>query len=116
MKYQVTKRHETGLLKGMETTETTEVKYSEGETYTETITNDKITIVRVKELRKSFCNFETLFRSLKDLLVDFLDKNNFFYEISSCGSGWHFEISLDENERETVEAFLESESITDQRA
>lgn len=56
-------------------------------------------------------NFETLFRSLRNELQDFLFENRIKFEISGAGSGWHFEILTDTDGAEKINAFLDSVSI-----
>lgn len=57
-------------------------------------------------------NFETMFRSLKDSLVEFLKAIGIKYELSGCGKGWHFEILLSPSEVETVNHWLDCHTIT----
>lgn len=63
---------------------------------------------------KKFYNFETLFGSFKDELIKFLNDNNIYHEISSCGNGWHFEIKCDENELRKCNDFITSVTITEE--
>ena len=60
-------------------------------------------------------NFETMFRSLKDALSEYLKSIGIRYELSGCGSGWHFEILLSPSEAETVNKWLDMNTITEQR-
>lgn len=49
--YIVKKYHVSGLLTGMTTTETTSVEFQVGETYSETLTKSKVTIISVVEVK-----------------------------------------------------------------
>ena len=60
--------------------------------------------------------FETLFRSLKDELRDFLQENNIQYELSGCGVGWHFEVLCSEDEQRLIDEFLDLNTIREVRA
>lgn len=62
-------------------------------------------------MSKKFYNFETMFRSLKDDLVKFLKESGFYYELSGCFGGWHFEIRLDQSEVEVVNHWLDEHTI-----
>ena len=58
-------------------------------------------------------NFETLFRSLKDELKDFLIDNEIYFEISATGAfcGWHFEIKATEKQAAIINEFLDKATI-----
>lgn len=49
--YIVEKRHDSGILKGLITKSTTDIKYFVGQTYREVLTGSKITVVSVKEVK-----------------------------------------------------------------
>lgn len=61
---------------------------------------------------KRWYNYETLFRSLKDELREFLHNHGIEYELSGCGRGWHFEVKCDKTELEKINAFLDDATIT----
>lgn len=42
-----------------------------------------------------YYNFDTMWRSLKDILCEYLKSNNIYYELSGAAGGWHFEILTD---------------------
>lgn len=50
--------------------------------------------------------FETLFMSTAEKLHDFLQERNIKHEISADGDFYHFEIKLDETEKQIVEEYL----------
>lgn len=60
-------------------------------------------------------NFETMFRSLKDALREYLKTIGIKYELSGCGKGWHFEILLSPSEVTEVNKWLDMHTITEQR-
>ena len=60
-----------------------------------------------------YYSFETMFRSLKDELSIFLKQNKIAYELSGCGSGWHFEILLTPVGVQTVNNWLDDHTITE---
>ena len=55
---------------------------------------------------KKYYNFETVSSKIKDGLRSFLKINKICYELSGCGSGWHFEIYCNNNEAEKVNTYL----------
>lgn len=57
---------------------------------------------------KKWYNFETCNGSLRDELRKLLKDNDIYYELSSCGCGYHFEVLADSAELETVNGFLDS--------
>lgn len=65
-------------------------------------------------MESKFYSYETLFKSLRDALREYLQKNHIYYELSECFSGWHFEVKLTENQLEKANAFLDSISITEE--
>ena len=66
-------------------------------------------------MESKFYNYETLFKSLKDSLREYLQKNHIYYELSECFNGWHFEVKLTESQLEKANAFLDSISITEEK-
>ena len=58
-----------------------------------------------------YYNFETMFRSLKDILCEYLKNNGFYYELSGAAACWHFEILTDETGAENINKFLENNII-----
>ena len=58
-----------------------------------------------------YYNFETMFRSLKDILCKYLKNNNIYYELSGVGSGWHFEILTDPDGAAMINNFLDENTI-----
>ena len=40
-------------------------------------------------------NFETIDRGVKEELAVYLKTQSVYYEVSSAGNGWHFEINTD---------------------
>ena len=58
-----------------------------------------------------YYNFETMFRSLKDILCEYLKNNDFYYELSGAAAGWHFEILTDETGAERINTFLDENII-----
>ena len=63
--------------------------------------------------KKDFYSFETMRGNLKEKLIVFLKENNIYYELSGCGSGWHFEIKCDEDELHKCNEFITSVTITE---
>lgn len=53
-----------------------------------------------------YYNFETLFRSLKDTLCEYLKNNNIYYELSGVAANWHFEILTDPDGANTIDQFI----------
>ena len=71
---------------------------------------------------KKFYNFETMFSSLKNGLIELLKTNNIYYEISD-GRGpydvamvWHFEILAGPADVEKINAWIDENTITLQEA
>lgn len=58
-------------------------------------------------------NFETRFRSLKDALREHLKMIGIKYELSGCGSGWHFEILLSPTEVTDINRWLDMQTLTE---
>jgi hypothetical protein len=54
-----------------------------------------------------------MFRSLKDLLKDFLIDNNIYFEVSGGAALWHFEILTDSNGAAMINNFLDAHIITE---
>lgn len=53
-----------------------------------------------------------MFRSLKDLLTEYLKNNNIYYELSGAAAGWHFEIKTDPAGAAAINNFLDEHIIT----
>ena len=62
-----------------------------------------------------YYNLDTMFRSLKDKLTQFLKDNNIYYELSGAPANWHFEILTDTNGAEMINNYIDSISITEVR-
>lgn len=60
-----------------------------------------------------YYNFDTMFRSLRNLLKDFLIDNNIYFEISGGAALWHFEILTDANGADAINNFLDAHIITE---
>ena len=58
-----------------------------------------------------YYNFDTMFRSLKDLLKEFLIDNNIYFEISGGAALWHFEILTDQAGAQKINKFLDNNTI-----
>lgn len=58
-----------------------------------------------------YYNFETMFRSLKDILCEYLKNNNIYYELSGAAAGWRFEILTDPDGAKRINKFLENNII-----
>ena len=58
-----------------------------------------------------YYNFDTMFRSLKDELVQYLKDNNIYYELSGAAAGWHFEILTNNAGAAAINEFLDNNSI-----
>ena len=58
-----------------------------------------------------YYNFETMFKSLKDLLKLFLLDNNINFEISKNGAYYHFEILTNSAGAELINDFLDNNTI-----
>lgn len=71
-------------------------------------------IYNEKTNKKDFYSFETMRGNLKEKLIVFLKENNIYYELSGCGSGWHFEINCNQAELDLCNNFLEKLTIIEQ--
>jgi hypothetical protein len=60
-----------------------------------------------------FYNLETRFRSLRDALREYLHENGVYYELSGGPGFWHFEIKTDPAGAEKINAFLDTQIITE---
>ena len=58
-----------------------------------------------------YYSFDTMFRSLKDLLKGFLLENNIYFEISGAAANWHFEIFTSEDGAEMINDFLDNNTV-----
>jgi len=56
---------------------------------------------------KRYRNFETGIENLKDRMREILHGYKIYYELSSAGKAWHFEILCDEEEEEILDEFLD---------
>ena len=65
---------------------------------------------------KKYYNFETMFLSLRDALRVYLKENKIYYELSQAGKYYHFEILADETQAENINCFLDSITITEEKA
>lgn len=61
----------------------------------------------------SYYNFETRFISLRDALREYLQENGIYYELSGGAGFWHFEIKTDSAGAERINAFLDTQIITE---
>lgn len=62
---------------------------------------------------KKYYNFDTRFISLRDALREHLKKHNIYYELSGNYSFYHFEILADREQLEQINAFLDTQVITE---
>ena len=62
---------------------------------------------------KKYYNFDTRFISLRDALRAFLHDNGIYYELSGNYSYYHFEILASTDELQKVNAFLDTQIITE---
>lgn len=60
-----------------------------------------------------FYNFETRFISLRDSLRAYLQENEIYYELSGGAGFWHFEIKTDPAGAERINAWLDTQIITE---
>ena len=60
-----------------------------------------------------FYNFETRFISLRDALRVYLKENGIYYELSGGPGFYHFEIETDPAGAEKINAFLDTQIITE---
>ena len=58
-----------------------------------------------------YYNYETMFISLATKMGDFLHNNAIYFEISENGCYYHFEILTDESGAETINNFLDENTI-----
>jgi hypothetical protein len=58
-----------------------------------------------------YYNFETMFRSLKEILCEYLKNNGFYYELSGAAASWHIEILTDEDGAEMINNFIDSVTL-----
>jgi hypothetical protein len=58
-----------------------------------------------------YYNFDTMFRSLRNLLKEFLTDNNIYFEISGGAALWHFEILTDSTGAAAINKFLDNNTI-----
>jgi hypothetical protein len=58
-----------------------------------------------------YYSFDTMFRSLKDLLFQYLHDNNIYFELSGAAAAWHFEILTDAAGAERINGFLDDNTI-----
>lgn len=61
-----------------------------------------------------YYNFETMFRSLKDILCEYLKNNNIYYELSGVATNWHFEILTDTTGAGAINNFIDNVTITEE--
>ena len=62
---------------------------------------------------KQYYNFDTRFLSLRDALREYLKNNSIYYELSGAYSFYHFEILATPAELENINAFLDTQTITE---
>lgn len=62
---------------------------------------------------KKYYNFDTRFISLRDALRAFLHNSGIYYELSGNYSYYHFEILASPDELQKVNAFLDTQTITE---
>jgi hypothetical protein len=60
-----------------------------------------------------YYNFETMWRSLKDLLCKYLKENSIYYELSGAAAGWHIEILTDPTGAQMINNYINSIIITE---
>lgn len=63
---------------------------------------------------KKYYNFDTRFISLRDALRSYLQENNIYYELSGNYSYYHFEVLASPDELQKINAFLDTQSITEE--
>lgn len=63
-------------------------------------------------MSRKYYSFETMFRSLKDELSQFLKESGIYYELSGCFAGWHFEVLCNPSEVEYINNWLDQNTIT----
>jgi hypothetical protein len=59
-------------------------------------------------------HFDTMFRSLKDDLREYLQSQRIRYELSGARAGWHFEVLASPEDVRLINAFIDSVTITEQ--
>jgi hypothetical protein len=62
-----------------------------------------------------YYNFETMWRSLKDLLCKYLENKCIYYELSGAAAGWHFEILTDTTGAQMINNYIDSITISEVR-
>lgn len=62
---------------------------------------------------RKFYNFETMFKSLKEELTEFLKESGIYYEVSGCEKGYHFEIKCNNEEVEKINNWLDDHTVTE---
>ena len=62
---------------------------------------------------KKYYSFDTRFISLRDSLREYLKNNNIYYELSGAYSYYHFEILASPEDLKNINAFLDSQTITE---
>ena len=61
-----------------------------------------------------YYNFETMFISLKNELIQYLKENNIYYELSGAAAGWHFEILTDPSGAAKINDFISQYNIVEE--
>lgn len=61
-----------------------------------------------------YYSFFTAFRSLKDILTDYLKSNGFYYEIAGDAAAWNFSILTDARGADQINKFLDDHIITEE--
>lgn len=64
-------------------------------------------------MNKKYYSFDTRFLSLRDSLKEYLKNNNIYYELSGAYSYYHFEILASPEELKNINAFLDTQIITE---
>ena len=67
----------------------------------------------IEEERPKYYNFETMFTSLKNQLLEFLKLYGFYFEISQNDKYYHFEILASKAGAEQINCFLDSVTISE---
>lgn len=70
---------------------------------------------------RKFYSLEGVFHDLRDDFRAFLKRRGYYYELSACGDGWHFEVKLSPREADDVNVWLDDwyaahDCITEVRA
>lgn len=63
---------------------------------------------------KKYYHFDTRFISLRDALRSYLQENNIYYELSGNYSYYHFEVLANPDEIQKINAFLDTQTITEE--